>query len=182
MKTRLDSLSEFKSLNQPILNLSSSFSRSSLIPLSEEIHKTLYFSRDKGTSSSLGISDLLVSENLENKRIVSKSFISKNTEDKSISSYKLVVQVPRIINHYLRSTLVDLQLTIAFDNLSTIQSKRRTLGWKPDGLTNYYHHLTTTCLKACKIHAYSQILIAKTMVNYLLRQLKDWWKTPSTNS
>ena len=37
-------------------------------------------------------------------------------------------------------------------------------------------------LKVCKIHDYSQILIANIMVNYLLRQLKDWWKIPSTNS
>ena len=65
-------------------------------PLSEEIHETSYFSKDKRISNSLEISNLLVLVNPENKRIVSrknivsKLFIPKNIKDKSISNYKLV--------------------------------------------------------------------------------------------
>ena len=83
LKIRSDPLSVLKSLNQPTLKLSPSFSRSILIPLFKEIHKTSCFFKDKGTSIPLGISNylgtsnLLVSENLENERIVSKLFIPK---------------------------------------------------------------------------------------------------------
>ena len=69
LKIRPDSLTKLHSLNQPILNLSSSSLRFSLIILSEEIHETSCFSKDKeinnllvlGTSNSLGSSNLLVS-------------------------------------------------------------------------------------------------------------------------
>ena len=114
-----DSSPEFKALNQHILNLSPLSSRSSSISLSEEIHETSYFSKAIETSSpleisnSLDLSDLLVPENLEGKRIASKEnmvsrlFIPKNTEDKPISNYTLVVQIPRIINYYRRTIFVD---------------------------------------------------------------------------
>ena len=39
--------------------------------------------------------------------IARKLFISESTKDKPIPNYKLVVLVPRIINHYPRSNLVD---------------------------------------------------------------------------
>ena len=78
LKIRPDPLPALKSLNQPTLNLSPSSSRSILISLSKKIYETPCFSKDKGTSNSLGISNPLVSENLENKRIVSrKNIVSK---------------------------------------------------------------------------------------------------------
>ena len=113
--------------------MSPSSSKTILISLSKEVHEISYSSKDRGTSNSLRISNLLVSENSENKgivnrkNIVSKLFISKNIKYKSISNYKLVVQVSTIINHYLRPILVDSQLTKISDNLSTIYSKRRSL-------------------------------------------------------
>ena len=103
LEIRPESLLALKILNQPTLNPSPSSNRSSLILLSEKIHKTSYFSEDKGTSSpletsnSLGIGNLLVSKNPEHKRIVcrknivSELFILENIEDKSISNYKLIV-------------------------------------------------------------------------------------------
>ena len=73
--------------------------------MSKEIHETLCFFEDKGTnnplvlgtSNSLGYNNLLDSENPEDKRIVSsenivsKLFISKNSEDKLIFNYNLIV-------------------------------------------------------------------------------------------
>ena len=87
-------------------------------------------------------------------------FISKNTEDKSISNYKLIVQVPRIINYYPKTIFVDSQLTEISDNLCTIYSKKRSLNWNPYGFTkfqiaNNYHQLTMLQLKVSKIHNYS---------------------------
>ena len=175
-----NSLPEFKSLNQSILNLSPSSSRFSSISLSEKIYEISYFFEDKEittlleTSSSLGINNLLVlgtttllvSENPENKRIVSnknivsKLFIPRNIKDKPISNYKLVVQVFRIINYYLRLILVDSQLIEISNNLSTIHFKRRTLGLNLNSLIDYhivnnYHQPTMLQLKVCKIHDYS---------------------------
>ena len=137
-----------------ILTPSLSSSRSSLILLSEKIHEISYFSKDKeinnslsinnllvlGTSNPLGINTLLVSENSEDKRIVSRKnivselFISKNTEDKPISNYKIVVQISRIMDYYPRTAFMDSQLTEISNNLSTIHSKRKSLGWNSDGL------------------------------------------------
>ena len=161
------------SLNQSILTPSLLSGRSRSIPLSEEIHETSYFSKDKridslGTSNPLeistavGINNFLDLKNPKDKRIVSrrsivsKLSILKSTEDKPILKYNLV---PKTINYYPRLTMVDPQLTEISDNLSTIYSERRTSGWNPDELTDY--HTVNRChqpiMEVYKIYDYSQI-------------------------